>query len=175
MSLRFAFLVLLLAVRAPLTRAANPPASEESSPEAATPDAAADPGSFDRTHERILALFRGRDAIPPLPRDLRNPFSRADERRPATSANPADPDAARQPALSDSALLERVAAAVQIRGIVETGGHPSLIINRKLFEEGDRLTVLYGGTSVEIVIKRITSETFTLGYKEAELTLRLPR
>ena len=72
-------------------------------------------------------------------------------------------------------MLERIAPAIQVRGIVEAAGHPSIIINKKLFDEGDTLTVLYGETTVEIVIKRITDDTFTLGYKDAELTLRLPR
>lgn len=134
-----------------------------------------DASSFEATKARIDALFHNRDAVLLLPADLRNPFSRPDERRPGSGINPTDADAARQPALSDRALLERAATVIQIRGIVESNGHPSLIINRKLFDEGDKLTVLYGTTPVEIVIKRIASETFTLGYKDAELTLRLPR
>ncbi len=168
MTARPALLGFLLACGLPLLRAADASASD------AVPSTS-DAGSFEGTHDRVEALFRGRDAIPKLPDDLRNPFSRPDERRPVAGPTPTDADPTRQPALSDHALLERVAAAVQIRGIVETSGHPSLIINKKLFEEGDRLTVLYAGTSVEIVIKKISSETFTLGYKDAELTLRLPR
>src|SRR5512135_2781512 len=161
MNLRATFPILGLICALPLLRAADP-----------TPT---DAGSFEGTKERIEALFRGRDSAPVLPGDLRNPFSRADDRRPAASPNPTDTNSARQPALSDHALLERVAAAVQIRGIVETNGHPSLIINRKLFDEGDTSAVLYAGLPVEIAIKRLTSETFTLGYKDAGLTLRLPR
>ena len=135
----------------------------------------ADAGSFEVTHQRIDALLRGRDAPPTLPADLRNPFVRSDDRRPATNPDANDGKAGRTPALSDQALLERVATAIQIRGIVETNGHPSLIINRKLFDEGDKLTVMYAGAPVEIVIKRIASDTFTFGYKDAELSLRLPR
>jgi len=162
MSLRHAILVLCLVCGMALLLRADEPAST-------------DAGSFEGTHDRINALFRGRDSSPVLPNDLRNPFSRPDERRPASATNPADSDSGKPAALSDTALLERVAAAVQVRGIVEASGHPSLIINRKLFDEGDKLTVLFGVTPVEIVIKRITSETFTLGYHDAELTLRLPR
>lgn len=138
---------------------------------AANEPAAPDLGNFDRTRQRIEALFRGRDAIPVLPDNLRNPFSRVSNRNSVTS----DVEPPGQPVLSDYALLERVAAAVQIRGIVETNGRPALIINRKLFDEGDKLTVLYAGAPVEIVIKRIGAETFTLGYKNSELTMRLPR
>jgi len=134
---------------------------------------ATDAGSFKQNRARIEALFRGRDAAPVLPADVVNPFSRPDER---ALANPGGPGGTGpQPALSDHALLERIAPAIQVRGIVQAGGHPSIIINRKLFDEGDVLTVLYGESTVEIVIKHIGDDTFTLGYKDAELTLRLPR
>lgn len=134
---------------------------------------AAEAGNFTQNRVRIEALFRGRDAAPVLPADVVNPFSRPEERN---LANPGGPSGAGgQPPLSDHALLERIAPAIQVRGIVQAGGHPSIIINRKLFDEGDILTVLYGESTVEIVIKHIGDDTFTLGYKDAELTLRLPR
>lgn len=139
----------------------------------AADSAATDAGSFSQNRSRIEALFRGRDATPVLPPDVVNPFSRPEERALLGTPGPGGP--ARRPALSDHALLERIAPAIQVRGIVEAAGHPSIIINKKLFDEGDTLTVLYGETTVEIVIKRITDDTFTLGYKDAELTLRLPR
>ena len=84
-------------------------------------------------------------------------------------------DPSKRAALTDQELLERLATAVQVRGIVESGGHPTIIIGRKPFDEGDTLSLLYGVTTVEVKIKHITSDTFTLGYKDAELTLRLPR
>jgi len=133
---------------------------------------AADAGSFTQNRARIDALFLGRDAAPVLPADVINPFSRPEERALAHSSLTGGGP---QPLLTDHALLERVAPAIQVRGIVQAAGHPSVIINRKLFEEGDILTVLYGETTVEVVIKRIGDDTFTLGYKDAELTLRLPR
>lgn len=131
---------------------------------------ATDNSSFEKTREKIDALLRGRDAQPILPLELRNPFSPASERAPASVADPS-----KQAALTDQELLERLATAVQVRGIVETGGNPTIIIGRKPFNEGDTLSLLYGVTTVEVKIKRITSDTFTLGYKDAELTLRLPR
>jgi hypothetical protein len=135
--------------------------------------ATAEATSFRQIRVKIEALFRGRDAAPVLPPDVVNPFSRPEER--ALSANSRAGGSGPRPTLSDRGLLERIAPAIQVRGIVEAGGHPSIIINRKLFDEGDSLTVLYGEITVEIVIKRITEDTFTLGYKDAELTLRLPR
>jgi hypothetical protein len=143
----------------PTLRAANAPA--------------ADAGNFAQTRAQIEALFRGRDATPVLPADVVNPFSRPEERALAQNAGPGATGA--RPMLSDHALLERVAPAIQVRGIVLAAGRPSIIINRKLFGEGETLTVLYGESTVEIVIKRITDDTFTLGYNDAELTLRLPR
>jgi len=134
----------------------------------------ADAGNFTQNRARIEALFRGRDAAPVLPADVVNPFSRPEER---ALANPGGAGFAfsRPAALTDHALLERIAPAIEVRGIVQAGGHPSIIINRKLFDEGDVLTVLYGESTLEIVIKHIGDDTFTLGYKDAELTLRLPR
>ncbi len=160
-------ILLLLVLGSPALRAAD------AGVEAATADSA----SFHQTRLKIDALFRGRDATPVLPPDVINPFSRPEDR--ALSGDRGTGAAGfafgRPAALSDHALLERIAPAIQVRGIVETGGHPSIIINRKLFDEGDSLTVLYGEITVEIVIKHITEDTFTLGYKDAELTLRLPR
>jgi hypothetical protein len=158
MNLRFALVLLVLG--SPLLRAADA-------------GAAADSDSFHQTRLMIDALFRGRDAAPVLPPDVINPFGRPEER--AFSGNSGAGGSAQRPILSDRDLLERIAPAIQVRGIVETGGRPSIIVNRKLFDEGDSLTILYGEITVEILIKRITEDTFTLGYKDAELTLRLPR
>jgi hypothetical protein len=84
-------------------------------------------------------------------------------------------DPTRLVTLSDQELLERLATAIQVRGIVEAAGRLSLIINRRLFDEGDTLSLLYEQVPVEVRIKRISGQTFTLGYRDAELTLRLAR
>lgn len=163
MKLRLA--LVLLALGSPPLRAAD----------AGADAAAADSGSFHQTRLKIDALFRGRDATPVLPPDVINPFSRPEERALSGNRGAGGTGSTQRSVLSDRDLLERIAPAIQVRGIVETGGHPSIIINRKLFDEGDSLTVLYGEITVEIVIKHITEDTFTLGYRDAELTLRLPR
>ena len=137
--------------------------------------AASENSSFEKNHERIDSLLRGRDAQPILPVELRNPFSRPSERPPGGGDASTMADPAKRAALTDQELLERLAPAVQVSGIVESGGHPTIIIGRKPFEEGDTLSLLYGDHPVEVKIKHITSDTFTLGYKDAELTLRLPR
>jgi hypothetical protein len=141
---------------------------------AADSPAAAEVSNFEVTRTQVDALLRGRDAPPLLPSDLVNPFSRPDERTLAGSA-PGAVDPVKRAAVTDQELLERLGPAVQVRGFVETAGHPALIINRKPFEVGDTLALTQGSTKIEVKIKRITSETFTLGYREAELTLRLPR
>lgn len=131
--------------------------------------------SFEQTRARIDALLQRRDALPLLPAAPRNPFSRPNERAPASLDASAGIDATKRAVLSDRELLERLAPAVQVRGILETGGHPAIIIGRKPFGEGDTLAITYGATTLEVRINRITNDTFTLGYKDAELTLRLPR
>jgi hypothetical protein len=179
MSFRLLFLAsLALGLFPAVTRAADPAVSAVASPAvSAVASPAADPvldaATIEKTRTRIDGLFHRRDAPPILSREVRNPFSRAEERLAAGGADAIDPS--KLAALSDRELLERLATAIQVRGIVITADHPSLIINRKLFEEGDKLQLLYGQAPVEVTIKRITRETFTLGFREAELTLRLPR
>jgi hypothetical protein len=131
--------------------------------------------SFEQTRARIDALLQRRDLLPLLPVAPRNPFSRSSERLPSNLDAAAAPDAAKGAALSDREVLERLAPAVQVRGILEKSGHPAIIIGRKPFGEGDTLSITYGATTLEVRIDRITNDTFTLGYKDAELTLRLPR
>jgi hypothetical protein len=143
-------------------------------PRAAEPPAAAEATNFEVTRTQVEALLRGRDAPPLLPADLVNPFSRPDERALDGSA-PAAVDPAKRAAATDRELLERFGPGIQVRGFVETAGHPAIIINRKPFEVGDTLALTQGGTKIEVRIKRITNEDFTISYRDAELTLRLPR
>ena len=141
----------------------------------AADSAASESSSFEKTRAQIDALFHKRDTPALLPPVLRNPFSRPNERMPAGSDAPGAGDSSKGTALSDRELLERLATAVQVRGILETGGHPAIIIGKRPFDEGDTLSINYGATTIEIKITRITNDTFTLAYKDAELTLRLPR
>jgi hypothetical protein len=160
MSVRPARLCLLLLL--PLVhRAADSPAAAEAS-------------NFEVTRAQVDALLRGRDTPPLLPADLVNPFSRPNERGAAGSASGAM-DPLKRAAATDRELLERLGPGIQVRGFVETAGHPAIIINRKLFEMGDTLALTQGGIKIEVQIKRITHEDFTVAYRDAELTLRLPR
>lgn len=141
---------------------------------AADSPAAAEGSNFEVTRNQVDALLRGRDAPPLLPADLVNPFSRPDERSLANSESGAA-DPAKRAASTDRELLERLGPGIQVRGFVETTGHPAIIINRKPFEVGDTLTLTQGSTKIEVKIKRITNEDFTITYQDAELTVRLPR
>ncbi|HUJ45217.1 MAG TPA: hypothetical protein VLW52_16600 [Opitutaceae bacterium] len=152
---------LLLLLCLPILRAA-----ESVAPEAT---------SFEQTRARIDALLQRRDSIPLLPVVPRNPFSRPSERLPAGADPSAAANSAKATALSDHDLLERLAPTVQVRGILEKDGRPAIIIGRKPFGEGDTLPITFGASTLEVRIERITNDTFTLGYKDAELTLRLPR
>ncbi|OHE80340.1 MAG: hypothetical protein A3G75_02840 [Verrucomicrobia bacterium RIFCSPLOWO2_12_FULL_64_8] len=62
---------------------------------------------------------------------------------------------------------------MQIGGIVETAGRFGIIFNRKICYEGDTVAVSFGAASVEVKVRRITSATYTIGYGDAEITLRL--
>jgi hypothetical protein len=137
---------------------------------AADSPAAAEASNFEVTRNQVDALLRGRDAPPILPADLVNPFSRPEERSASGAVDPA-----KRAASTDRELLERLGPGIQVRGFVETTGHPAIIINRKPFEVGDTLTLTQGSTKIEVKIKRITNEDFTITYQDAELTVRLPR
>ena len=141
----------------------------------AAESAAPETSSFEQTRARIDALLQRRDSIPLLLAAPRNPFSRPNERLPTNPDASAAADGAKSSALSDREILDRLATTIQVRGLLEKDGHPAIIIGRKPFGEGDVLAVTYGANTLEVRINRITNDTFTLGYKEAELTLRLPR
>lgn len=164
MNLRLTFFALLLAGLPARNTFAAP------NPAAATADAS---GSFASTQARIKVLFQGRDAPPVLPEDLINPFSPPAQRLAARGESGAGVDV--PVTLSSRALLERLASAIQVRGIVQAAGRPSVVINQQRFSPGDRVTVQYGNVPIVVEIKRITGDTYTLAYKDAELTLRLSR
>ena len=126
-----------------------------------------DNDGFERTRRQISELFQRRDDPPLRPVDLRNPFL-SDSGRSVSTANPT-------PNITGSArgILEAVTPNLQIRGIVETAGRFGIIFNRKIYYEGDTLAVPFGETSVEVRVRRITSATYTVGYGDAEITLRL--
>lgn len=162
MSPRLMLLVLLLAgLAAPIAAADS------------TPAVADDSGSFSATQARIKVLFQGRDALPVVPDNIVNPFSPPAERR---APRGTDGVTAAPVPLSNRALLARVAPAIRVQGIVQAAaGRPCVVINQRRFSVGDRVTVQYGNIPVMVEIKRITGDTYTLAYKDAELTLRLSR
>jgi hypothetical protein len=141
---------------------------------AADSASSAEPSNFEATRTQVDALLRGRDTPPLLPADLVNPFLRPDERA-LEARGPGALDPGKRAASTDRELLERLGPGIQVRGFVETAGHPAIIINRKPFEVGDTLALTQGSTKIEVKITRITSEDFTLSYRDAELTVRLPR
>ena len=153
-----AALLLLLFLGLPGLAAADGPA--------AAPVAA----GYEKLRAQIEALFRGRDAPPALPEGTINPFSRTGR---LVSAAPVAGSGV-SPS-SDQEILERVAPAIPVRGFLEVAGHHAIIINRKTYQAGDTFTAIAGDAKVEILIKRITADTYTFGYREAEITRRLPR
>lgn len=130
-------------------------------------------GNFETTRARIEQLFLGRDAPPVVPLDIINPFSPAAVRLAGQRGSETTPH--RSQVLSDHELLQRVAPSIPVRGIVQTGGRRAVVIDKRPFSVGNRLTVQYGDELIVIVVKQITDETYTLGYRKAEMTLRLAR
>lgn len=123
-------------------------------------------GEPDQTRMQIDHIFKQRDHPTPLPAEMRNPFLRPGERSASTAP-------AMNIGLPDSQLLELLAPTIQVRGIVETAGRFGIIVNRKIYYEGDNLPVEYNAGTVEIEVRRITGNTYTFAYKGAEITQRL--
>lgn len=120
---------------------------------------------FERTRARINDIFQQRDHPPLLPAEMRNPFLPPDER-------PVFPGLVSGATLPGQ-LLELLAPTIPVRGIVETAGRFGIIVNRKIYYEGDSLLMEHNKSAVEIEIRRITGNTYTFGYGDAEMTLRL--
>lgn len=164
MTLRLLLPALLLATLFPASAA---PAGN------ATVFGAGDSGNFKITRARIEQLFLGRDAPPIVPTDIVNPFSPPAVRLAGRHRFRTSPSHSRVP--SDRELLQLVAPSIPVHGIVQNGGRRAVVINKRPYSVGDRLTVQYGDDLIVIVVRHITGETYTLGYHKAEMTLRLAR
>jgi hypothetical protein len=119
----------------------------------------------------------------PMPADLRSPFNPPDfeapdpaERRAAPVAAGAGaaavPEAPPQPVgpVTDRETLEALAAQIVPSGMIQLRGAPLLLIGGKRFEIGTRFTVMYGNQEYELELVNIERTTFTLRYRNEDIT-----
>lgn len=177
MTFRFVLPCLLFAAVPPAPAAPRPASAAGHAAVRAGADAstlaAKDSANFQSTQARIDLLFKGRDAPPVLPANIVDPFSSPAKRRAGRGDSVAASGPARAP--SDRDLLEQIAQSIPVRGIVQAGGRRAVVIAKRPYSVGDRVTVQYGEETMAIVVRQITDETYTLGLGKAQLTLRLPR
>lgn len=129
---------------------------------------------FRQVRERIDALFRHRNEVPP-PFDARaNPFrgvgavaSTAAAGRGGMAEAPAP-----VPSNPDLALLQQCAAAIKVAGNVEINGRQHLIINQAPYKEGDVIIVRVKSRPVYLRLKEISRLTFTLTLNDSEFVVR---
>lgn len=129
---------------------------------------------FRQVRERIDALFRHRNEVPP-PFDARsNPFRGVGVIAPTAAAGPngAADAPAPVPANPDLALLQQSAAAIKVAGSVEINGRQHLIINQAPYKEGDVIIVRMKGRPVYLRLKEISRLTFTLTLNDSEFVVR---
>jgi hypothetical protein len=147
--------------------------------------------NFERTKQRIDALFKRRLKPEPLPVNLPNPFQVVggtinakgadgpdDDAPPKVTADPRPVDPAPKVVeetgpLSDSDALAGYAARLKIGGTIQLNGRAQLIINQSPYKEGDFIFVDNKDAVIYLQIVRITPTELTLRFKDIEQTLRL--
>lgn len=132
-------------------------------------------------------LLKNRPAPAALPADLVSPFDPTNFDQPdptdaaaVAAANAADASASRRvvgaaPAqrvtpLNDREILEKLAAQLAPTGMIMLRGSPRLVISNKPFEVGTRFTATYNNQDYELELVAIDRTTFTLRYRNEEIT-----
>ncbi len=117
--------------------------------------------------------------LAPLPRDLKTPFNPPGFDQPDPEEERAKAEAAAAAAAvavepvrpkGDRDILEIIAAKVNPSGTFIMGGEPILLISKKKFKIGDRLTIAFDGRDYEVEITSIERTSFSLRLNRAELS-----
>lgn len=133
---------------------------------------------YARTEERINVLVGRRLKPEPLPASLPNPFYRGVETSElATVADQPVEAAPAAPDISDADTLARIASTLRIGGLVVRNQQSHLTLNSTICKAGDVIPVpgRDKDSPIFIQVRKITSDSFTLGLNDAELTLPLKR
>ncbi|MBI5689945.1 MAG: hypothetical protein HZC55_07570 [Verrucomicrobia bacterium] len=137
---------------------------------------------FKQVEDRVGALFRHRREAPPTPDPRHNPFLAPGSAAATTAPRPAGdppnklPEGAAPAADAGPATsltqLQQAAATLKVSGIFETGGGTQLVINKRLYKEGDVVQAQVGGETVYLRVKEIGKRNVTLSLNDAEMTLK---
>lgn len=129
---------------------------------------------FRQVRERVDALFRHRNEVPPPFDAHSNPFRGVGAIAPtaATGRSGAAEVPPPAPTNPDLALLQQSAATIKVAGNVEINGRQHLIINQAPYKEGDVIIVRVKGRPVYLRLKEISRLTFTLSLNDSEFVVR---
>lgn len=135
----------------------------------ASPDAPK-PG---RTKQRIDLLLGRRLHPQALPIELPNPFTAASGglALPAETKKPDEPAAAGRPP-TNGEILARTVATLKIGGVIRLKDQTQIIINELPRREGEFFFVEAGGGTIYLRVVRIAPGQVTIGYQDAEQTLK---
>jgi hypothetical protein len=169
---RYLSLLVAFALGATAAGAAEPAPPAAKAPRPATPPLSP---RFIQVRERIDALFQHRNAAPGVPDPRTNPFRAAGSAPVATPAV-ATTAAAREPAAdpppADLALLQQAVAVLKVNGTFEVGDQFHLVLNARLYKNGDVIQVQVQGQPVYLRVREITRHSVTLAFNETEITLK---
>lgn len=132
---------------------------------------------FARNEERIKVVYGQRRDPQPLPASLPNPFYRGAELSELAQPQPPEPDdVPAAPDITDADTLARLAPTLRISGFVVRNQQSYLTINTIVCKVGDLIPVTRpDGPPVFLQIRRLSTDSLTLGLNDAELTMPLKR
>ncbi len=172
---RLSFVLLLLVVTL------GPVAAQSgSAPTALTEALRRASARFARNEERIKVVYGQRRDPQPLPATLPNPFYRGVETSELATMDvtaPETPDVApAAPDITDADTLARLAPTLRIGGFVVRNQQPYLTINSIVCKAGDLIPVTRAdGPPVFLQVRKLATDSLTLGLNDAELTMPLKR
>jgi len=132
---------------------------------------------FARNEERIKVVYGQRRDPQPLPATLPNPFYRGAELSELAQPQPEKHEIVpAAPDITDADTLARLAPTLRISGFVMRNQQSYLTINSIVCKVGDLIPVTRAdGPPVFLQIRKIASDSLTLGLNDAELTMPLKR
>ena len=160
------------AAKAPAPAAANP---ADAVPAAAKPPVVPLSPRFLQVRHRIDTLFGHRSATPPPLDPRHNPFRPAgafvEAPTDARTGGTTGPVVAENPS-NDLTLLQQSVATLRMGGVVEKDGKLHLVVNSRLFKEGDVIQTQVQGQAVYLRVRSIAQKSLTLALNESEMTLK---
>ncbi len=136
---------------------------------------------FDQVRMRIDQILKARVNPESLPAVLPNPFTLPntttallieDDLAPAAPQTPAAAPAGPEPG-SDLETLVNFSATLKLGGTVSLNGQTSQYINQLLYKEGDVILMEKRDPKSAVKVVRIVPGALTLGFNEAQHTVRL--